>query len=49
MIEPMPLKRGRSQKVVSANIRRLRAEGYPPKQAVAISLRNAGKARKRRR
>lgn len=45
-MEPMPLKRGSSNKVVSANIRKLRREGYPQKQAVAIALRKAGRARR---
>jgi len=45
----MPLKRGKSQPVVSANIRKLRSEGRPPAQAVAIALRTAGKARPQKR
>ena len=38
----MPLKRGKSRRVISSNIRKLRREGYPEKQAVAISMRKAG-------
>jgi hypothetical protein len=34
----MPLQKGSSKKTVSSNIRKLREEGYKPKQAVAISL-----------
>ena len=42
-----PLKRGSSKRVVSENIRELRHTGkYPPKQAVAIAYRKAGKSRK---
>lgn len=45
----MPLRKGRSRRTVSTNIRRLRQEGKPQNQAVAIALRKAGKARKRGR
>lgn len=42
----MPLKKGRSKKVVSENIRELRHSGRPQKQAVAIAMRKAGKPRR---
>ena len=44
----MPLKKGSSRAVVSRNIKELKAAGRPQAQAVAISLKKAGKSRKGR-
>ena len=43
----MPLQKGSSNAVVSSNIKELIASGRPQKQAVAIALDRAGRARKK--
>ena len=42
----MPLKSGKSNKVISQNIRTEMAAGRPQKQAIAIALSKAGNSKK---
>jgi hypothetical protein len=41
----MPLKKGKSQKVISENIATEIKHGHPRNQAIAMSLRQAGKSK----
>lgn len=43
----MPLKKGRDKGTIASNIRELRRAGYPPKQAVAIAFKQAGRGKEK--
>jgi len=45
----MPLKRGKSKKVISENISELIHSGRPKKQAIAIALSQARKSGKKKK
>lgn len=42
----MPLKKGKSDKIASENIKEMMAAGHPQKQSIAAAMRQAGKSKK---
>lgn len=45
----MPLKKGKTAKTISYNIKKLRREGYKPSQAIAIAYSTAKKKRSKKK
>jgi hypothetical protein len=45
----MPLKKGKSNKVVSENISELRNSGRPERQSIAIAMSEAGRSKKKKK
>lgn len=45
----MPLKKSKSKKVVSSNIKKELSAGKPRNQAIAIAMSKAGKTKKKKR